>query len=66
MKTTIDIPDDDLNQLLKFTGAATKKEAVVKAVQDFNRRQRLGQLAGMLGTFDDFMDADELSAMRQD
>lgn len=64
MKTTIDIPTEDLDQLLKFTGAATKKEAVVKAVQDFNRRQRLGKLAEMLGTFEDFMDADELSAMR--
>ena len=66
MKTTIDIPDDDLEQLLKYTGAATKKEAVVKAVQDFNRRQRLNQIAGMLGTFDDFMNADELSTMRRD
>jgi hypothetical protein len=64
MKTTIDIPTEDLDQLLKFTGAATKKEAVVTAVQDFNRRQRLSKLAEMLGTFDDFMDADELSAMR--
>ena len=64
MKTTIDIPEEELNQLLKFTGAATKKEAVVHAVQDFNRRQRLSKLADMLGTFEDFMDADELSAMR--
>jgi len=64
MKTTIDIPSEDLDQLLKFTGAATKKEAVVKAVQDFNRRQRLSKLAEMLGTFEDFMDADELNAMR--
>ena len=64
MKTTIDIPSEDLDQLLKFTGAATKKEAVVKAVQDFNRRQRLSKLAEMLGTFEDFMDADELSAIR--
>lgn len=64
MKTTIDIPDDELDQLLQFTGATTKKEAVVKAVQDFNRRQRLSRLAEMLGTFEDFMDVDELSAMR--
>lgn len=65
MKTTIDIPDEDLDQLLKFTGAATKKEAVVKAVQDFNRRQRLSELAEMLGTFDDFMDATELNILRE-
>ena len=64
MKTTIDIPDDELDQLLQFTGATTKKEAVVKAVQDFNRRQRLSRLAEMLGTVEDFMDVDELSAMR--
>ena len=64
MKTTIDIPDDELDQVLQFTGATTKKEAVVKAVQDFNRRQRLSRLAEMLGTFEDFMDVDELSAMR--
>ena len=64
MKTTIDIPEEELNQLLKFTGAATKKEAVVHAVQDFNRRQRLSKLADMLGTFEDFMDVEELSAMR--
>ena len=64
MKTTIDIPDDELDQLLQFTGATTKKEAVVTAVRDFNRRQRLGKLVEMLGTFEDFMDAEELSAMR--
>lgn len=64
MKTTVDIPEEELNQLLKFTGAATKKEAVVHAVQDFNRRQRLSKLADMLGTFEDFMDVEELSAMR--
>ena len=64
MKTSIDIPEEELNQLLKFTGAATKKEAVVHAVQDFNRRQRLSKLADMLGTFEDFMDVEELSAMR--
>jgi hypothetical protein len=65
MRSTVDIPNDDLDQLLKYTGAPTKKEAVVQAVQGFNRRHRLGQLAEILGTFDDFMDANELNAMRQ-
>ena len=64
MKTTIDIPDEDLAQLLQFTGATTKREAVVKAVQDYNRRQRLGKVADMLGTFEDFIDADQLKTMR--
>ena len=51
---------------MRFTGAKTKKDAVVHALKDFNRRQRLAKLAQMLGTFEDFMTQDELEAMRED
>jgi hypothetical protein len=40
MKTTIDIPENDLKEVQKHTGAKTKREAVVHAIKDFNRRQR--------------------------
>ncbi|MEK6679112.1 MAG: type II toxin-antitoxin system VapB family antitoxin [Nitrospirota bacterium] len=66
MKTTIDIPDDDLKEAIKYTGAKTKREAVVYALKDFNRRRRLAKLAKMLGTFKDFMTQDELKTMRED
>lgn len=66
MKTTIEIPDKELKQVMKFTGARTKREAVVAAVADFNRRKRLEKLAGMLGTFEDFMTLDELKKMREE
>jgi Arc/MetJ family transcription regulator len=66
MKTTIDIPDEELRQAIRFTGAKTKKDAVVFALKDFNRRQRLAMLAKMLGTFNDFMTPDELKVMRED
>jgi len=65
MKTTIDIPGEELQQLLENTGAKTKREAVVTAVRDFNKRHRLAKLAEMLGTFEDFMDAGELKQMRE-
>lgn len=52
--------------MMKFTGARTKREAVVAAVADFNRRKRLEKLAGMLGTFEDFMTLDELKKMREE
>ena len=32
MKTTIDIPDATMEQAMKFTGAKTKREAVVTAM----------------------------------
>ena len=66
MKTTIDIPEEELREAIKYTGAKTKREAVVYAIRDFNRRQRLAKLAKMLGTFDDFMTQDDLEKMRED
>jgi len=67
MKTTIDIPDKELEEALKYTGARTKKEAVVSALMDFNRRHRLAVLAEkILGTFKEFMDQDDLREMRED
>lgn len=66
MKTTIDIPEEELKQAIKYTGAKTKKEAVVHAIRDFNRRQRLAELAGILGTFKDFMTRHDLEKMRED
>ncbi|MBP7826112.1 MAG: type II toxin-antitoxin system VapB family antitoxin [Verrucomicrobia bacterium] len=67
MKTTIDIPDDALKEAMKFTGAKTKREAVVTAVEDFNRRHRLAALAKRLrGSMPNFMTQAELQAMRED
>jgi Arc/MetJ family transcription regulator len=66
MKTTIDIPETDLKEALKYTGAKTKREAVVCALKDFNRRHRLAELAKILGTFKDFMTQEDLKTMRED
>jgi Arc/MetJ family transcription regulator len=66
MKTTIDIPDKELRDAMKFTGARSKREAVVTALADFNRRQRLQRLAQQFGTFDDFLTHEELRRMREE
>jgi Arc/MetJ family transcription regulator len=44
MKTTIDIPEDELADAIRFTRAKTKREAVVTALADFNRRRRMAEL----------------------
>ena len=65
MKTTIDIPEIALEEAMKFTGAKTKREAVVTAVERFNRLKRLEKLnARVRGQFRDFMSPAELKAMR--
>ncbi|MHB8882843.1 MAG: type II toxin-antitoxin system VapB family antitoxin [Thermodesulfovibrionales bacterium] len=66
MKTTIDIPDKELEEAIKHTGAKTKKDAVVTAIKEYNRRQRLAELAAVLGTFQDFMTQDDLTEMRKE
>jgi hypothetical protein len=66
MKTTIDIPDKELEEALKYTKAKTKKEAIVFVVQDFNKRRRLMELSKILGTFENFMSQDDLKKIRED
>ena len=63
MKTTIDIPDDELEEIMRLTKAKTKKEAVVTAIREFNRRRKLDIVLGQLGTFKDVMSQEDLRRM---
>jgi hypothetical protein len=65
MKTTLDIPENELLDAIRFTGAHTKRAAVVEALCDFNRRHRLREIAGKLGTFDGFLTPAELAKKRE-
>ena len=65
MKTTIDIPDDELRDAMRFTRAKSKREAVVTAIVDFNRRRRMADLIKYAGTCPDLMTVDELQALRR-
>lgn len=66
MKTTIDIPEDELDEIMRLTGAKTKKEAVVTAIREFNRRRKLDGVLDRLGTFEGVMSQDELQKARRD
>ncbi len=65
MKTTIDIPENELTDAIRFTGARTRQEAVLTALADFNRRRRMAELARYAGTCPDLMTVDELRAQRR-
>jgi adenine/guanine phosphoribosyltransferase-like PRPP-binding protein len=66
MKTTVDIPETELREAMRHTGARTKRAAVVIALSEFNRRRRLQRLAESFGTLDEFMTQEELRRMRED
>lgn len=59
MKTTIDIPEAELSDAICFTGANTKREAVV------SRWQRMAELTQHAGTCSEMINVAELLAMRR-
>ena len=61
MKTTIDIPEKALADAMRYTGAKTKREAVVKALEEFNRQHKVEKLIASFGTLD-FGTNDEIEA----
>jgi Arc/MetJ family transcription regulator len=65
MKTTVDLPEDELAEAMKHAKVKTKTEAVALAVADFNRRHRMAALTRHFGTFKDFMTQSDLKRMRE-
>lgn len=65
MKTTVDIPDRELEDAMRFTRARTKREAIVTAITEFNRRRRMAELAKQAGTCPDLMTIEDLQQMRR-
>ena len=64
MKTTVDIPENELKDAMRFTKAKTKREAVVKVLEEFNRRRRMAELVKYAGSFSDrFPTNDEIEAV---
>ncbi|MEN9535654.1 MAG: hypothetical protein RLZ22_934 [Verrucomicrobiota bacterium] len=62
MKTTIDIPEKLLAETMRFTGAKTKREAVVDALEEFSRLRKVESLFAAAGTFPNLISNDELEA----
>lgn len=64
MKITVDIPNDELQEVLRHTGAHTKRAAIVIAIAEFNRRRRLARLVERFGTCDQILTHEELAKLR--
>jgi hypothetical protein len=64
MKTTVDIPDVELEDAMRFTRARTKREAIVTAIVDFNSRRRMAELSKRAGSCAELMSVEELQRLR--
>jgi hypothetical protein len=65
MKTTVDIPDTELGDLMRFTRAATEREAIVTAIADYNRRRRMAALVEHGGQAEALSTPEELQVLRR-
>ena len=65
MRTTVDTLEIELSDAIRFTGAKTKREAVVTTIAEFNRRRRMTELADHAGTCPDLMTVGDLREQRR-
>jgi len=66
MKTTLDIPENRLNELMLSGNFSSKKEAVNTAIEAYLQERRITRLLEAAGTSEDFMTCEDLEAFRKD
>ncbi len=60
MRTTLDLPEDLLNEAMRATHARTKTGVIVKALEELVRKSRVLGLKEYRGKIDLDIDPDEL------
>ncbi len=65
MQTTVDIPEAELEDVMRFTRDATRREAIVTAIAEYNRRRRMTALAEHAGQAESIIPPDELQSLRR-
>ena len=67
MRTTLDIDAEFLEELVKTTGAPTKKKAIEIALKEFLRAKRREELSKLIGNYEEFgLSLKDLEKMRVD
>lgn len=67
MRTTIDINDDLLNEVMNKSGAKTKKSAIVTALKDYLKLKKREELKNLIGNYNEFgLDHKGLRKMRDE
>jgi Arc/MetJ family transcription regulator len=64
MKTTIDIPERLLEEAMRNSKSSSKREAVLTALEEYNRKHQIERARAMLGTFKNMMSAEQIRELR--
>jgi len=67
MRTTFDIDEALIREVIKVSQAKTKKGAIVIALKEYLRAKRRQELREMIGAYDEFgLTLEELEKMRRE
>ena len=67
MRTTFEINEDLIREVMAISKATTKKGAIVIALKEYLKAKRRQSLKGMIGNYDKFdLSLDELEKMRRE
>jgi Arc/MetJ family transcription regulator len=64
MRTTLDLPEDLLNEAMKLTHTETKTAVIVKALEELVRKAKISDLKKYKGKIDLEFDLDEIRDRR--
>ncbi len=64
MRTTLDLPENLLNEAMKVTHTNTKTGVIVKALEDLVRKSKISDIKKYRGKIDLDIDLDELRDRR--
>ena len=60
MRTTLDLPEDLLNEAMKVTHTNTKTAVIIKALEDLVRKSKISDLKKYRGKIDLDIDLNEI------
>ena len=66
MKTTVDITDNILKEVIFYSKAKTQKRAILTAMEEYIRLRKSEKIAEQLGQFENFFSSSDLKKMRED
>ncbi len=64
MRTTLDLPEDLLNEAMKVTRTNTKTKVIITALEDLIRKSKISGLKDYKGKIDLDIDLDEIRGRR--
>jgi hypothetical protein len=65
MKTTIDIPDKILSEVLLYSNRKSKKDAILTAMEEYIQKKKMEKFASKLGTLENLISTAELQKLRR-